>query len=180
MTNSHQEVRPCGSCHACCVHLGIEETAKPVGVPCRHLDTRKLTRRCSIYSARYKACTGYQCAWSLGVAGERDQPNKVGFLATIYEGTSTLTVFNERLAGPLTIGAQNASPLGRMLSDLLQISGDVKIQWLERGLVTWFTDGNIFEGKLLPGDDVEELKFEVGDQPVGRYLEVDLEESGRV
>jgi hypothetical protein len=72
------ELRPCGSCQACCEVLDIDETAKPAWQRCEH----QCDTGCGIYSERPASCRGYRCLWQEGrIDGdERRRPDNLGLM----------------------------------------------------------------------------------------------------
>ena len=164
MTESNPN-RTCGTCAACCTVLGIAELRKHAGQACRHLDGRDPTRRCSIYARRPKACAEYVCAWRQGLFEEDFSPQRVGFVATAYEQGWTLMVFDAKLAGGL-VGGHVKTAVQRILDGPQH---DVRIVYLETGLVVFMTDGKIYQGKMMRAKNHENLDFACDDTPVGRY-----------
>lgn len=75
-----EAIRQCGTCYACCVALGIAELRKHAGATCRHLDGRDPERRCTIYERRPVACSGYRCAWLVGLFGTGEPMHGNGFI----------------------------------------------------------------------------------------------------
>lgn len=75
--------RSCGECYKCCVGLGITELKKYPDQPCRHLDGRNPTARCSIYDDRPDVCRNFQCLWRDGHLEDQDRPDKSGVLAHV-------------------------------------------------------------------------------------------------
>lgn len=53
-------VYQCVACGACCAAPDISTLAKPLGVPCQHLDANHL---CKIYDERPAVCRGYTPDW---------------------------------------------------------------------------------------------------------------------
>jgi hypothetical protein len=58
------DIRHCGSCTACCLHLPIPEgltgdDGKPAGVPCPHAGVLG----CRCYERRPAACAEFSCTW---------------------------------------------------------------------------------------------------------------------
>lgn len=53
----------CTLCGACCAAPDISALQKPLGVPCKHLDS---SCRCAIYAARPQVCRGYTPDWVCG------------------------------------------------------------------------------------------------------------------
>ena len=157
--------RSCGTCHACCIVLGIEALKKHTNQACRHLDGRDPTRRCTIYDRRPEACSEYVCAWREGLFEDDFSPQQVGFVVTAYEQGWTLMVFDTKKAGGLAAGHVKTA-VQRILAGP---AADVRIVYLQSGTIVFMTEGHIYEGKLLRTKGYEELKFECGDKTVGRY-----------
>lgn len=68
--------RPCNGCTACCTVLGVEELAKPAGVPCAHVEAA----RCGIYSTRPPSCREFYCSWRMGLGTPEDRPDVLGIV----------------------------------------------------------------------------------------------------
>lgn len=76
-------MRACGTCSACCRWPSVAEIDKPAREPCRFLDAKKLTKRCTRYADQPEACAAYRCTWIRGMGadlGNRDQPDTCGVL----------------------------------------------------------------------------------------------------
>lgn len=172
------EARTCGSCYACCVHLGIAELEKHPGQSCRHLSgARGPEHRCSIYSGRPPGCARYQCAYLMGYP-EIGRPSDVGFVISIYgsegEGASlntTIWVFDAAKSGRWQ---DPAKPLHRAVTAIINypdLAQDIRIVDAVRGVVVYLRSGDIFAGRLLPRSRraFEELKFEVSGPRIGTY-----------
>jgi Fe-S-cluster containining protein len=71
--------RQCGTCHACCIHVPVQDLNKLAGVPCPHL-VNKGSKCCSIYESRPSGCAVYQCAWLDGNFPTGMRPEKSGLL----------------------------------------------------------------------------------------------------
>lgn len=69
-------MRLCGPCHACCVHLSIEDFQKVAHLPCQHLRSTG----CRIYKRRPVTCREFLCLWRLGVLPESKRPDLCGVL----------------------------------------------------------------------------------------------------
>jgi Fe-S-cluster containining protein len=174
--------RKCGACSACCTHLGIKELDKPQGVPCRYL-TQKFgaARQCGIYAARPEACANFYCGWRLGVGNEETgRPDRSGILISVYENTRdncgdnfdpdvplcvTITIINENRCGNLTKG-HLAEAIQKLTTSGFD---DLKIVNYQKKLVIHFYKGEIKKGRLLKGNNVEDLIFEVENPPIGTY-----------
>jgi hypothetical protein len=165
--------RTCGTCHACCIVLGIEELKKHTNQACKHLDGRDPEHRCSIYDRRPKACSEYTCAWRQGLFEEDFSPQQVGFVATAYEQGWSLMVFDARKAGGLAAGHVKTAVQRILMGPQI----DIRIAYLETGLFVFMTKGNIYQGKLLRTRGYEDMTFECGDKPVGRYEMRQVEEA---
>ncbi|MBB6099773.1 hypothetical protein HNR42_003231 [Deinobacterium chartae] len=56
-------MRDCSGCGACCAAPDIAALAKPLGVPCRHLQA---DCRCAVYASRPQPCRNYRPDWVCG------------------------------------------------------------------------------------------------------------------
>jgi len=74
--------RTCGTCNACCVHLGIDELQKPRGTPCKHLCRAGTTKQCGIYEQRPATCAAFACMWRMGFGPSQLKPSLSGLLIT--------------------------------------------------------------------------------------------------
>lgn len=166
--------RECGSCTACCVWLGIEALNKPAGVPCNHLSkVRTVARRCSIYKDRPTPCQTYQCAWLQGAFAAHMRPDRAGMMVSLYKGETpvseygaTIQVFDERRAGSLKEGALRDFVLHLLSVEIC----DIRIIHGTSKSMIWVCGEVIRQCTILPNDsnDVESLKFEAYDPPIGR------------
>lgn len=78
------QTRDCGTCRACCIHLEIDDFAKPAGTPCLHLRKRNGTDGCTIYEARPATCRGFTCLWAAGKFDAKSwRPDRCGVLAHV-------------------------------------------------------------------------------------------------
>lgn len=164
----------CGPCYACCKWLGIEELKKYAGQTCSKLNGgADATKRCSIYSTRPSACSGYQCFWRAGFGPEGLRPHESGILITIYEDQSdgaiipnvasaTVTVFDERKAN------NKITPL---LAELLPIPimREVRLIYIETKRGILFRNGNVYACDVIPSKGYEALAFAAYDPPIGHY-----------
>lgn len=163
------EDRQCGSCYACCVHLGIEELHKYSGQTCRHLyGGSDPAKRCSIYATRPSACAEYRCLWREGWGDDNFQPSLSGFLVTGYpsergEGISfTVLVFDKKLSEP---------HISDLISQLIMLPlvDEVRLVFLQEKSAIMVRDGKLYPCRLLPQDGYENLSFEAYADPIGRY-----------
>lgn len=165
--------RTCGSCTACCTHLGVEELKKYSGQKCpKLLPPSAGAKRCSIYSTRPKACAGYQCMWLSGFGPESLRPSRSGILITPYPSDDkpghislTVNVFNIEKAEP---------HIEQLIGDLITLPfiSEVRLILSESRKANLFKNGLIYNCDLLhpePGD-YEALTFCAHEPPVGRYL----------
>lgn len=166
--------RECGTCYACCVFLDIEELKKKGGRPCKHLHHRDVTKRCAIYDKRPHACSDYHCMWMTGCFTDDMRPDHCGLLGTIYNDPEnpgqylvTINVTNSGKCGTMEKG-----PLADMLHWILTKleSRLTRINLVNRrtGAVVEFSNGEIWQAKLLKGSKLEELQF-LRQKVVGTY-----------
>lgn len=74
------QVRSCGTCQACCIHLEIGDLGKPAGQACLHL-TRKGCEGCDVYEARPPVCREFTCLWATGKLEPKSwRPDRCGLL----------------------------------------------------------------------------------------------------
>ena len=162
--------RECGNCYACCVHLGITELKKYTGQTCKHLNGIDSTKRCSIYSSRPSACSGYFCLWRAGWGPEGLRPHDSGILITGYDsernpGTKvsmTVNVFDKKLAEP-----HITNVVGELIT--LPVVDEVRLVFVATKKATMFREGHIYDCKLLPQEGYESLTFLADTTPVGKY-----------
>lgn len=69
--------RNCGSCHACCIYLTIDELQKPDYTPCPHLSHLG----CKQYEQRPATCHDFVCLWKMGRFPQDMRPDRCGLLA---------------------------------------------------------------------------------------------------
>ena len=69
--------RNCGSCHACCIHLTIDELQKPEHERCSHLGRTG----CNQYEERPATCRDFVCLWKMGRFSKAERPDRCGVLA---------------------------------------------------------------------------------------------------
>lgn len=173
-----QPLRECGSCHECCVHLGIEELHKYGGSTCRHLDASLPEKKCRIYNRRPTACITYSCMWRNGLIGEDGRPDKSGVLTTMY------LVDGQTIA---SVHVTNTDKAGKALDEgftyettkhLLELGvAEIKMV-LPSGAVFIYKEGKIHRGHLIPPEkgDYEGLSYEALLKPIGTYMVKDKEE----
>jgi hypothetical protein len=162
--------RSCGSCYACCIYLGVEELKKYTGQTCKHLNGINPTKRCSIYSSRPVACSGYSCLWRSGWGPEELRPHDSGILVTGYDSernpgskvSMTVNVFDSKLASPYIMKV-----IGELIT--LPIVDEVRLIFLESKKATMFREGKVYDCKLLPPENFESLRFMADINPVGTY-----------
>jgi hypothetical protein len=172
--------RECGSCYACCVHLGIEELRKHAGTACRHLDGRNgPERRCSVYARRPIACVDFYCLWRTGLFGPGDRPDSSGVLGVAYEHEGelflTLTITDpERSGGVLDAGR----PLVRMMAEAMKTERFAQIRVVNyRTMRGWIArDGRLFECELQRPSTFEELAY-IGTRQVATYAAMSPQEA---
>lgn len=105
--------RPCDGCSACCVTLEVPAAGTKVGEPCQHISPNG---GCSIYSTRPKDCREYVCAWKLGIGGDEQRPDKMGF--TITAGRASLGLHPAWLVHELWKGAASTPEAEEILQRL--------------------------------------------------------------
>jgi hypothetical protein len=176
--------RSCGTCHACCIWLGVEALRKWPGQTCKHLDGHIPDKRCTIYAKRPTACVNYTCAWLAGFGRDDMRPDQSGVLVSCYgpehsvsrdtKFCATIHVIDPVKAGDLT---DPDSPLARMLRQLIEAGcNDARItagaNKPGQGVVHIY-DGMIYQGKMLKPSGVEDFSFETTPPPLGRYMLID-------
>ena len=73
--------RKCGDCRMCCKLYPVIEVEKYLSHNwCQHCNLGSGEKGCKIYDKRPILCQTYECAWKLGLLGDEDKPNKLGFL----------------------------------------------------------------------------------------------------
>jgi Fe-S-cluster containining protein len=164
--------RQCGSCYACCQWLGVEELRKHTGTSCHHLSgTDDGAKRCSIYAKRPSACAAYKCMWLEGYAPNELKPELSGILLTTYAsdtnkmGAVTAMVFDHAKAEPY---------IDALIKEILGLGLELRLVNYKTKRVLFFTNGNIYDAKLLPTRSYESLDFEANSKPIGHYLSIDL------
>lgn len=170
-TPSITEGRECGSCYACCVHLGIDELKKWSGQTCKHLHGGKdPTKRCTIYSNRPEACSRYECLWKSGGGPDDLRPNESGMIITGYasetpgRGSVTIIIIDEKQAY-----AHNVQDVVVELLMLPTID-EVRIVNPKTKRAQYYKDGVIYNCKLLPPEGYESLIFSADtDKIAGKY-----------
>lgn len=173
-------LRPCGTCYACCIWLGIDAKAeqnkvavrKFPGQTCTKLDGTNPICRCSVYDNRPKACERYNCAWKSGFTTDLDRPDKAGMLCTVYPGETTdmsmtIFIFAPEKCGELS---DQTSPLFRMLNEaIFHKILDVRIVNPHNRVVFHFINGKIYRGDLLKSSEPEALEFVTFNPPLGNW-----------
>lgn len=67
----------CGECHACCIHLDIDDPKKPAHQWCPHLSRHG----CDVYATRSRTCSSFFCVWLAEAnAPARMRPDRSGVL----------------------------------------------------------------------------------------------------
>lgn len=167
--------RKCGSCTACCTHLGIDELKKKTGIPCQHLDTKHFggQHNCKTYPNRPRACKTFHCCWILGLGPEiSGRPDRSGLLISMHKQEDnelgvTINVIDSRRCGNFN---DKDSILGTFVQELLNTGlNDIKIVNQANQKIIYFKSGLIRYGKVFPQEAYEDLKFEVFDPPIGIY-----------
>lgn len=171
MTTKTENLNPrtCGSCYACCVHLGIDALNKWPGISCTHLDgSLGEATRCSIYKDRPHACSSYKCAWLGGIGDDDLRPDKSGLIMSIYPESIpgaglavTIQIFDQKTASTV---------LSQAINDLTTLGlDDIRVANTKTKRVIHFLQGEIREGALEKPNGPESLNFTTYDPPVGRY-----------
>lgn len=180
MTPNELFGRKCGECHACCIHLGIEELHKYPGQTCRHLDwANGATTKCGIYKDRPTACHTYYCGWLTGMGDETYRPDKSGILATFYPPTeaggkfnATLHITDQKKSGAVTDLDSKLNRMVMMITDVGCRDIKIVIAPVKAGdPMIHFKGGLIYKGVILPAPKgaFEDLSFATSNPPVGMY-----------
>jgi hypothetical protein len=171
--------RPCGTCNACCIWLGIEPLRKWPGQTCKHLDAIVPDKQCKIYDKRPHCCVTYSCGWRSGLGPDAGyRPDQSGILVTLHPSpdddtafTGTVHVIDLKLAGTID---DPDSKLTEVLGALLSICQDVRV--IKSGEkagsnVIHFYKGAVYGGVILPPEKgkFEDLNFAEEQQPIGHY-----------
>lgn len=164
------EERECGSCYACCVHLGIAELRKYAGQTCKHLDGAKPEARCSIYAKRPAACANYYCLWRAGVGPKNFSPLETGMLMSHFveeDGrlSATITIIDAAKAEGLVMTAVTELLMTNVFKEVAVVRRDTNKAVL-------FKDGHMYDCKLLPPrtGNYEETNFLTDGEPVCDFL----------
>jgi Fe-S-cluster containining protein len=161
------EGRSCGTCAQCCTWLGIEELKKWTGQACKHLDGKNPEARCSIYAKRPEACQRYFCMWRAGWGPDELRPDKSQILITVYAredspgNAATVIVTDFEVAKPLL----DRVALELLMSDI----SEVRIVNYKSKMALLYKDGKIYQCRLLPARNFEELHFEARNPPIAAY-----------
>jgi Fe-S-cluster containining protein len=165
--------RTCGSCHACCIYLGIEELKKYAGQTCKHLSGGPdPSKRCMIYDRRPTACSGYKCAWIDGLGPDWMKPHDCGILITLYPSevdkgkpSATINIFDAKKYKSEYIDEITEQMI------LLGIS-ELRIINYPRRIGLFYHGGSIYRCRLVPTSkgNYEGLMFEALEPPVGHYM----------
>lgn len=179
--NAIAEGRECGTCFACCIHLGIEALHKYSGQSCKHLTPHdhkvNLNKRCGIYLARPRACEGYHCFWVSGFGPENLKPSESGILITPYESEMPQAAFAVgmgRIAYTVMIfdpSKAAAHDMGqKVVTELLSLgAGEVRLVNMVAKTALLFAYGTIFKCLIEKPDSYEALNFRTISDPVGHY-----------
>lgn len=169
-TAAPQTSRECGSCYACCVHLGIKELKKYTGQTCKHLNGASgPTKRCSIYQTRPGVCSQFKCFWLIGWGPDYLRPSECGILISAYNSDKldkidvTVTIFDEDKAKPY---------VKDVIAELAMLPAvdEMRVIYTFRKKALLFRDGDIYECRLLPQYSCESITFEAEmSKPVGTY-----------
>jgi Fe-S-cluster containining protein len=173
LTNQIQDAglnsnRNCGTCSACCTYLGVNSLKKHAGQSCQHIKNGDPTKRCGIYETRPEACSGYQCAWRVGMFPDDYRPNDSGMIISCYPpNIFVIQLFDKRKAGTIQTGK-----LGQVLQRLLSgdLDLDIRVADYQSHESMHFVNGEIWEGRTLKQkpNDYESLAF-THDRNIGRY-----------
>lgn len=174
--------RRCGSCHACCVWLGIDAKMgqstvalrKFPGQTCKKLDAGLGSEtKCSVYSSRPVACQTYLCGWRNGfLDAEGGRPDESGILISHYKSevegidlSATITITDPTKCGSLTGG-----PLLQAIDEHTKLGFlDIRIVNFESRAVIHLFLGKIYHGELTTNAGPEELSFVTFNPPIGTW-----------
>jgi hypothetical protein len=94
------QLRPCGSCAACCHCMKIPELQKPPAQDCRHLIPLRVVEReedlvpgrdcgCRVYAERPESCRVFVCLWKAGfIKSEGHRPDRLGITFSVQTDTA--------------------------------------------------------------------------------------------
>lgn len=166
--------RKCGQCTACCILPGINELRKKAGVVCKHLNTKIFGNQhcCTIYEKRPLACSGFHCAWILGLGPEATgRPDRSGLMVAMYlnneqtELHATVTLMDLRRCGDFD---DRDSMLSKFLTEIVATGiNHVQVIHYESKLVILIKNGVIYRGELHPQKFYEDLEYQIFDPPIG-------------
>lgn len=184
--NTISEGRECGSCFACCIHLGIEALKKYSGQTCKHTTdggTGDPNKRCKIYIDRPTACAGYRCFWVSGFGPDSLRPADSGILITPYVSEMpqslsasgmgkiayTVMVFDPDKAAAAGFGHN-------VVTELLSLgAGEVRLVNMVSKTALLFAYGTIYRCTIEKPDSYEALNFRTHGV-VGQYaLQIEKE-----
>lgn len=169
--NTISEGRECGSCFACCIHLGIEALKKYSGQTCKNLTpyTPKtdLTKRCSIYAARPTACEAYRCFWVSGFGPDSLRPKDSGILITPYVSempqASSASGMGRIAYTVMIFDPDKAAKAGfghNVVTELLSLgAGEVRLINMISKTALLFAYGTIYQCVIEKPDSYEALNF---------------------
>jgi len=104
-------VRECGECSACCYGMQVIELNKPSNTPCLYE-----CGGCTIYNSRPAECKHFECLWKIGIGGEEERPDKLGFFLYLTSNT----IFGELIvAVESKPGAFEDEPVKRKLEQYM-------------------------------------------------------------
>lgn len=153
----NKEKRPCEECNVCCYEQGVIALKKYAETACVN---SLANGKCRIYGFHPRACQGYDCGHRLGNWDPADRPDKSGVLVSFYPnpplqkpGLHAVVVLRK---------GHNPSRAGKMIADLVDALGDVKVLYPNRE-VTLFENGKVTLGKRLPQEPgmYEDLRIEI-------------------
>lgn len=106
-----------------------------------------------------------------GLAGDDDRPDKAGMLVNLQRRADGVVAF-VTIADPAKSGSLNGGPLKRALDAAIANKvREILVVNHHTGDVMQLIAGRIHQGRLLPPDKVEDLKFLLDDKPIGFYLQ---------
>ena len=158
--------RYCGRCHACCVHLDLGP--RPAHTPCAELDD---AGRCRIYGDRPKQCSGFYCAWLLGLIPEDKRPDSCGVLVQIAKNALGGIGINVIECRPGALDAE-AELMKKLQSWPCRL---IEFRWLSGKEIMWSADQTWIDHlrannpKLGVPDDAMTVTIEIMNREGGRY-----------
>lgn len=166
------EPRSCGTCHACCIYLGITELKKWTGQTCKHLDGQKPDARCSIYAKRPKACADYSCLWLAGFGSAELKPENSGILLTPYDANHDAGFGKSDKVAVTAIVFDKDKAKGiidKAVAELLMLGVEIRVVYYHQHKALLYKDGNVYSCDLLPPDGYESLVFRAHSPPIAQY-----------